>query len=514
MDMNYELLVILRKWRDEQARIEGVEGYRILPNAALESVAESLPHDRATLCAIKGIKEAKYRKYGKVLLGIISRFSQENTTDKSEEDLGMMNHELSGADDVKNPLTISQFLDGINIELSGMAARLRGEVSSVDIRERVVYFTLKDTEDESVLSCLIFRSAYELSGVPLSVGDEVIVEGVPEVYKPTGRLSLKVGVIEYAGEGALKKAYDALYQKLEREGVFAPEKKRPLPDFPERIALITSRDGAAIGDFTMNLVHVGFKIDFYSTLVEGKKAILEILEAIQFFNRTPEKYDVLVIIRGGGSLESLQAFNTEVLVRAVKNSRIPVLAGIGHERDVSLVALAADRMVSTPTAVARTLCEPWDEARSLLRHFEEYLPVVLERELSLIGNRLAVLSEGLLSCLRKILERVDFSKKKLLEKLALLQRMVQQKIANLSQTRGALIQDFITKMESVRKETLYAEDLLCQYDPKRVLGLGYSLVRSGQTLVKDARTLKVDDILKIQFSRGSASMRVKKIFDH
>ncbi len=365
MGMNYELLSALRAWRDEQARVESAEGYRVLNNAALEELARVLPTDKDTLCAVKGIKEAKYRRYGKTLIALISQY----VPDGNETAQEAPNVTLPGPEPPvgpAEPLTVSQFLDSLNIELSGMAARLKGEVSSVDIRERVVYFTLKDGDDESIINCLIFRYQYEVSGVTLAIGDEVIVEGAPDIYKPSGRLSLKVGVIEYAGAGELKKAYDALYKKLEGAGAFALERKRAIPEFPERIALITSREGAAIGDFTMNLARTGFKVDFYPTLVEGKKAVFEIIEAIRYFNATPEHYAALVIVRGGGSMESLQAFNTEALVNEIVKSQIPVLAGIGHERDVSLAALAADHMVSTPTATARYLSVSWDEARASL----------------------------------------------------------------------------------------------------------------------------------------------------
>ncbi len=530
------LLSELRTWRNNQARIEGAEQYRVLSNAVLDALVGALPRNKEEMLAIKGIKEAKYARYGAVLLRMIAEESGKGKTpsvfNNNEEARGQRpevtktitetNHgeasplSTEGGEEIgsEQPLSVGQFLDGLNIELSGMAARVQGEVSSVDVRERVVYFTLKDALDDSTLNCLIFRNQYTISGVDLAMGDEIIVEGAPDIYKPSGRLSLKVGLIELCGEGALKKAYDALKLKLEQEGLFAPEKKRALPEFPTRIALITSEQGAAIGDFTMNLGSQGLHVSFYPTSVEGKRAVPEILRALRYFEARAENYDVLVLVRGGGSLESLQAFNNEALVRAVAHCPIPTLLGVGHEKDITLAALVADVMVSTPTATARTLRAPRDEARGLLRHFEQHLPMLLERELVSVRSVLTLQSEGLLSQLRRVLEMADFLRQNLAERLVMLQSVVQQRLMNLVLVKKAFEQHFLTRLEGAKKELVYAEDLLRQYDPTRVLRLGYSLVRSGRGIVKDVSWLKVGDILKIQLSQGGATTRVEEVSDN
>lgn len=531
------LLSELRNWRNNQARIEGVEGYRVLSNTVLEALVGALPQNKEELLAIKGIKEAKYAKYGAVLLKMIAAegassgawsLSETRETGQSKKQSGqqyskndaffqslVVSSEGSMTEESAVPeektLSVSEFLDGLNIELSGMAARIQGEVSSVDVRERVVYFTLKDSRDESTLNCLIFRNQYALSGVELAIGDEIIVEGAPDIYKPSGRLSLKVGIIELCGEGALKKAYDALKKKLEDEGVFALEKKRALPKFPTRIALITSEQGAAIGDFTMNLGAQGLHVDFYPTSVEGKKAVIEILEALRYFNRHAERYDVLVMIRGGGSFESLQAFNNETLVREIADCQIPTLLGVGHEKDVTLSALAADVMVSTPTATARTLREPWDEARGLVRHFEQQLPLHFERELSQVRNTVALQGEVLLSRLGEFLEYANTLRQAVMEKLLLLRSLMRERLAFLVQAEKNIEQSFFSGLENLKKELVYAEDLLRQYDPTRVLRLGYSLVKSERGIVKDTEGLRIGDILGIQFSKGKAEARIEKI---
>ncbi len=528
------LLSELRNWRNNQARIEGVEGYRVLSNTVLEALVGALPQNRDEMLAIKGIKEAKFSKYGATLLRMIAEQSGVTPTKKSMEarppkkstkhegaelgelypfDLGLPEFEQPGEKEVDQTLTVSQFLDGLNIELSGMAGRIQGEISSVDVRERVVYFTIKDSVDESTLACLIFRNQYNLSGVDLAIGDEIIVEGAPDIYKPNGRLSLKVGMIELCGEGALKKAYDALKQKLETEGIFALEKKRSLPEFPERIALITSEQGAAIGDFTMNLGSQGFKVDFYPTSVEGKKAVVEILQALRYFNARADRYDVLVMIRGGGSLESLQAFNNETLIREIAQCQIPTLLGVGHEKDVTLSALAADVMVSTPTATARTLRAPWDEARGVLRHFEQQLPVLFERELAEVKHNLALGSGALLEQLNVFLDQAERYKSALLERFFRLQSIVKQHTISMAEARKSLSRNFLDAVIETKRQLLHSEELLRQYDPTRVLKLGYSLVHSAGQLVKDIDRLKLGDILEVQFGRGRVQAKIEKIID-
>lgn len=524
------LLGQLRQWRNEQARTEGVEVFRVLPNAVLDALVVALPQNKEELLTIKGIKEAKYRKYGVALLSIIKEQAADAGVVKSEsrEEVSSIKYpsvakalagrQVSGEnikenENVDQTLSVSQFLDGLNVELSGMAARVQGEVSSVDVRERVVYFTLKDSKDESTLNCLIFRYQYDISGVQIAAGDEIIVEGVPEIYKPSGRLSMKVGMIELFGEGALKKAYDALKVKLEQEGWFAPERKRVLPEFPERIALITSEQGAAIGDFTMNLGAQGFKVDFYPTSVEGKKAVFEIIKALQYFNQRAEKYDVLVVVRGGGSLESLQAFNNEALVREVANSKIPTLLGVGHEKDVTLAALVADVMVSTPTATAKELRAHFDAARQLVRHFEVHLPALFHQKLSDVKNTLALESEALLGYLHNFREMVATLRQDLVERLFLIQASLEQKVELLRQGRKSLENGFGAILQRISEHIKHCSERLEQYDPTRVLKLGYSLVRKGTSVVKNISDVRIGDILDIQLSQGKLKTKVEDVYN-
>lgn len=523
--MNTNLYRKLMAWRNEQAKREGVESYRVFPNATLEAIATSLPKDKEEMLCIKGLKEAKFSRYGSMILAIMQEYvSNESGNDggvtsnqklvigeRGTQEKGVItDYELPVTTDI---LSVSEFLDALNLGLSGMAARIKGEVSSVDIRDRVVYFSIKDSQDESLVSCLIFRSQYQISGVNLAVGDEIIIDGVPEIYKPNGRLSIKVNMIELAGEGALKKAYDELFRKLETEGLMRAEKKRKLPEFPMRIALITSEQGAAIGDFTMNLGQIGLKVDFYPTSVEGKRAVFEILAALRFFNRHVQKYDLLVVIRGGGSFESLQAFNNEMLVREVANSNIPTLLGVGHEKDVTLAALVADMMVSTPTATARTIREPFERARQVVGHAQTLLLERFSRELSEKYVQLSRAEQIIELVFPKLRERFERLEQKLFRSLDQIRFTIERTKNSLIMSEESIFSGFEGLSEVTSQMLKRMEEKLREYDPNRALSLGYSLVRSQMGLVRSISQVKEGDRLDISLKDGTIETEVRKILN-
>lgn len=514
------LLNRLREWRNNQARIEGVEVFRVFPNAVLDAIAGTLPRTKEEMLAIKGIKEAKYGKYGAAIFRIIKEQVGGESGAKSDSNSADGGYMISDAREEKErqreedqTLSVSQFLDGLNVELSGMASRVQGEVSSVDVRERVIYFTIKDVKDESTLNCLIFRYQYDVSGVKIAIGDEVIVEGSPEIYKPSGRLSMKVGVIELAGAGALQKAYEALKLKFEQEGLFAPERKRVLPEFPETIALITSEQGAAIGDFTMNLGAQGLNVAFYPVSVEGKKAVFEIIKAIRYFNRNPEKYDVLVIVRGGGSLESLQAFNNEALSREVASSKIPTLCGIGHEKDITLAAMVADAMVSTPTAAARTLRTPWEEARSSVTHTEKHLLQAYESALLSTRHRLETFSHTLVLRLDQFSKRFQALRERFSQHIPRMQFQIREAGQSIARSADELKKLYQQALERADKKIEEISEALRRYDPNRALALGYSLIQKEGRILRSVEGVKKGDSLTLRLAKGRLDADVTGVYN-
>lgn len=362
----------------------------------------------------------------------------------------------------KEPLSVSEFLSLINSQIGEEEFLITGEVTGFKLHPAGVFFSVKDSED-SLLRCYLSPYLYRSLGVEFEDGSKVVIGGYAEIYKRRGDLTMKVNTVSLAGEGELKKAYEELKKKLEEEGLFA--RKRELPEFINRIAIITSRSGAVIDDFRKNLKPLGFNLSLADSRVEGAKAVSEILSAIKYFNSHAEDYDVLVLMRGGGSLEDLQAFNNEKVARALFATKIPTIAAVGHDRDVPIANLVADVAVSTPTAAAVRVNSSWDSLALALPQLSDEL---LHRfELNFVP---------------------DFS--------------------NLGQN---IILSFENLIEDVKVKLKTAESLFSAHDPRSVLKLGYSLSldSSGRT-IKSAETLKVGEEIKTQFAKGSIWSKINK----
>lgn len=363
---------VLYAWRDQEASKRAVELFRILPNSALDEIVKTLPRTKEELTAIKGIKDAKFHLFGKTILGIIDEYAPSiggrpaGAPDEMHSFASLAPE--TPQKEEETVYSVGAYLDIVNNALWRLSARVKGEVTSVKFQGSALYVGIKDARDESVMNVFMWTSDYALSGIEIVEGLEVVVEGKSEIYKPSGRFNFRAHSIELVGEGALKKAYDALKKKLDAEGLFAVERKRTLTEYPERIGLITSKTGAVIHDFLNNLGKFGFKVRLTDARVEGASAIRDILAAITYFKDQP--IDALVIVRGGGSLESLQAFNNELVVRAIAEFPKPVLCAIGHDKDVPLAQLAADYAPSTPTACTAILNDSWESAESELRIIE------------------------------------------------------------------------------------------------------------------------------------------------
>ena len=227
-----------------------------------------------------------------------------------------------------------------------------GEVSQFKVSQgKWVFFDLKD--DDGTLSC--FMSLSNLR-VQIEDGMKIMVVAIPRITQK-GKFSLTIQQIKPVGEGSLKKAFELLRVKLDREGLFAPERKRALPSLPERIGVVSSIDAAGYKDFIkiINARFGGLEIKVYHTLVQGLDAPEQIIQGIEYFNELSRPPDMICILRGGGSADDLAAFNDELLVRKIASSRVPILTGIGHEVDTTLADLAADIRTSTPSNAADVL---------------------------------------------------------------------------------------------------------------------------------------------------------------
>lgn len=356
---------------------------------------------------------------------------------------------------------VSEFLEHINSLLGSDIHVIEGEVSGFSVSQgKWVFFDLKDEKAEAKVGC--FATVFRLK-VPLEDGMRVRVIGTPKIYEKSGQFRITVEDVQPIGEGALRRAFELLKKKLAGEGLFAPERKRPIPRFPETIGVIASRESAAYGDFMRILGNRwgGAEVLLAHVQVQGERALNDIVGAFAYFNAMKDKPDVMVLIRGGGSLEDLQAFNSEPVARAIFSSKIPVIVGVGHERDETIADYVADLRASTPSNAAE-LVTP--ERREISYALSSMSGIIL-----------------------KSIEDIIDEKKNILTSFAgILQLYLKENLA--------------------RVDNLL--NILKSLDPKAVLKRGYAIVRSGGKILKDASAVAVNDTINVQLSKGGLTGKV------
>ena len=251
------------------------------------------------------------------------------------------------------------------------AVTVRGELSGFTrAASGHCYFTLKDAQgDAAALRCAMFRRAAQQTAFAPRDGQQVALRGRIAVYEARGELQMVVESMQLAGAGALYEEFLRLRARLEAQGLFDADRKRPLPRFPQRLAMVTSASGAALHDVVTTLGRRAPQVELllFPTVVQGPDAPLAIVAALQAA-QTLSGADTILLCRGGGSLEDLWAFNDERVVRAVAASSLPVICGVGHETDVTLADLAADHRAATPTAAAEVAAPARDDLLLALRH--------------------------------------------------------------------------------------------------------------------------------------------------
>jgi len=450
-------------------------------------------------------------------------------------------------------ITVNDFFDSLNARLSNFSARIIGEITEIQMYEgrSYLFFKIKDKEKPAILTCFMWKSDYSLSGVKLEIGLEVIVSGTPGIYKEYGRFSFNVKAVELVGEGELKKAYDKLKAKLEKEGIFSEARKRSLPILPQKIGLITSKDGAAIGDFQVNLGRYGFRVSFVDSRVEGQLAVEELMNSIKTLRK--KNIEVLVLIRGGGSLESLLPFNNEALVREIVNFPVPVLVGVGHEKDVSLIALAADKMVSTPTAAAQALNYSWEKAEAKIQLNENKLISIfsnlLEENKNTVNNnfhfirdRLQIIFDNFKDSEQAFLQSVVSVRSRILElrrqfgeyPLIMVKEMrglifriesnistlllspIKQLEHTINFTADGINLDSVFRLFSrstwtISRTIQSIEKIIESNNPMRQLKLGYSIAKSGGKVVRNIGQIKKGQNVEVQVQDGSFKSNVIEI---
>lgn len=265
------------------------------------------------------------------------------------------------------PVRVADAIRLCNAALHQFDLWIEGEVAQYSVsRGKFVWFDLKDETEEARLNC--FMMLHQQS-IPLEDGMRVLVKARPGIFSKSGKFTLSVQSVEAKGDGSLKRAFELLRAKLEKEGLFAPERKRALPPYPGTIGIISSADAAGYGDFRRiaESRFPGLEYVFCNVAVQGADAEAEITAAFAYLNET-HPLDAIVLVRGGGSIEDLHAFNSEPVARAIVRSRVPVIVGVGHERDVTIADFCADVRASTPSNAAELLLPSQEELRRHLRY--------------------------------------------------------------------------------------------------------------------------------------------------
>ena len=413
---------------------------------------------------------------------------------------------------------------------------VQGEVSNLSLPSSGhCYFTLKDSGAQ--LRCVMFKSAVKNLKFRPADGMALIVRGHISVYDQRGEYQLICEYLEPSGVGALQTAFVQLKEKLAREGLFAEEHKRALPRFPRRVGVITSPTGAAIHDI-LNVLKRRFaslEVQIYPVRVQGEGAALEIARAIDDMNRNAE-VDVLIVGRGGGSLEDLWAFNEEVVARAVYRSKIPIISAVGHETDWSICDFAADLRAPTPSAAAEMVIASADELRGQVEALSRRLTRVIENRLATLDASVGALRRALhdpRTMLGHLSQRVDDlngrldmalfnSVKRRQEHFNHLENTLQylnpaarinalrQRVVLLSaQAEGLMAR----KIDLNRQEFGDSAARLEVLSPLKTLSRGYAIaarVDNGR-VVTDSAELAVGEPLLVTLHRGRAHCRIESL---
>lgn len=401
-------------------------------------------------------------------------------------------------------LSVSEFLGRINELLETQVAWVEGEVADVRTSQgKFLHFDLKD--QGALVHC--FGMLYRIR-VPLEDGMKVRVWGAPRVYPKYGKFSLVVEMVEPSGEGALRRAFELLRLTLASEGLFDASRKRALPRFPERIALITSPEAAAYGDVltVLGMRRGGLDILVLPVPVQGEGSAEAIARAIDWVNEEARERDALLLVRGGGSLEDLKAFNDEAVVRALARSRVPTVVGVGHERDITLADLAADVRASTPSNAAELLTPTaaeidravLDLSARLAHSFQE----ALRANQAGVARQVGLLRETVLG----VIERVSFLARSTESQGSLLRERVRTIRASLGRAERSLAAPLAAALAARRQRLGSLERLLEGFRPEQVLARGYSITRGSEgNVLRDASLVHPGDALITRLSRGTLS---------
>jgi len=396
-------------------------------------------------------------------------------------------------------LTVTQFHQMLQDALENQIGevQLEAEVSQCSqAASGHIYLVLKDARSQ--ISAVIWRSVAQRLNFSVEAGLMVVCVGEPNVYHASGRLQLILRKIEPAGAGALQKKFLELKQKLDQEGLFEESRKRPLPFLPKGIGLVTSHTGAAVHDMMVRFKERMPQIPIYifDSRVQGQGAAKEIAKGIETFNKRSDIVDLIIVGRGGGSLEDLWAFNEEIVCRAIFASRLPVISAVGHEVDISLSDLVADKRAPTPTAAAEIAVPMRSELLAMLARAEKSM-VKVKDHIATLGQlvddreqRFIALFKTYLANLRARTERAE-----VVLRQPALKRLIQNKGERLNNHRLRLLSATSRSVNNYRQSLNHFEIRLNSVNPSSILNRGYVMVESEGRILNSFEQVSKSDAL-------------------
>lgn len=401
-----------------------------------------------------------------------------------------------------NPvLTVSEVSNALKnvVEERFGYVHVRGELSDVKIAASGhCYAVLKDAG--AVLNVIIWKTGMARLSVRPEEGLDVIATGRMTTYPGRSNYQLVIEKLEVAGEGALLKLIEERRKKLAAEGLFDESRKRALPAFPQRIAVVTSPTGAVIRDILHRLQdRYPCEVWLYPVLVQGEGAAQQIANAITLINTSKDLPDVVIVARGGGSLEDLMAFNDEAVVRAAANCPVPLISAVGHETDTTLIDWAADKRAPTPTAAAEMATPDRAQYLAALRELAKRLPQALQRRAEEAGQRVDHASFRLNSAIETSLEKMSLQLARLRprspqELLRLQQQKLEASAKSLSQAASIALDKQAQRLDALAR-------VLNTLSFEKVLERGFVLVRDAHNKpVTSAAALKANDDVTLQFA--------------
>ena len=367
---------------------------------------------------------------------------------------------------------------------------VKGELSNfIEASSGHWYFTLKDNGAQA--RCTMFKGKNsQVKWIPKN-GDLIEAQCKIGLYEQRGDYQLNISSLQQAGLGRLFEEFNKLKQKLDSEGLFNQEQKKSLPVYPNCIGVVTSPDAAVLRDVitTLKRRNKSLRIIIYPTPVQGKTAPQGIIDALRLANQRDE-VDVLILCRGGGSIEDLWSFNDESVVREIYSSTLPIISAVGHQTDITISDFVADLRAPTPTAAAEIISNSYEELLGNLEYFKTNLSNIIQNKIEQLNQRIDFLEKGLVSPIQKISFQND---------------LIQALTNRMQITMSSRLEKYQEQIKSYKQN-------LSHLNPNEILSRGYSIIlNQNKNIINNASAMSVSDKIKIKFHKGDAEANITKI---